>query len=137
MLKKVAIPDQIEQAVAELARRQHGYITRPQLIGLGIGPGAIKYRVAKGRLIRVHAGVYAVGHVPALTLDRAHGALLACGGQAGLSHGSAGAVWKVYERFATPFEVTARGERRGSDPLLFPLGSCMTRTKFLLQGVAG
>ena len=31
-----------------LAGRQRGYVTRQQLLDLGFGPGAIKYRVGTG-----------------------------------------------------------------------------------------
>ncbi len=107
-MKKGGRCDQIDYAdreVADLARRQHGYATRAQLISLGLGPGAIKYRARIGRLIPVHAGVYAVGHLPTLALDRAHGALLACGPDAVLSHGSAASVWGIQKQWKMPFEV--------------------------------
>ncbi|MFL5856026.1 MAG: type IV toxin-antitoxin system AbiEi family antitoxin domain-containing protein [Solirubrobacteraceae bacterium] len=51
------------RAVAELARRQHGVVAKRQLIALGVGAGAIKHRLGVGRLHRVHAGVYALGHL--------------------------------------------------------------------------
>jgi len=72
----------------------------------------IEYRLKLGRLIRVHAGVYAVGHLPGLPMDRAYGALLACGAGAVLSHGSAGAIWGLEKHFKPPFEVTAPGRHR-------------------------
>src|SRR5829696_7500237 len=51
-----------DRRVAELAGRQHGVVARRQLISMGIGRGAIEARVCAGRLIRVHRGVFAVGH---------------------------------------------------------------------------
>jgi Transcriptional regulator, AbiEi antitoxin len=68
-----------ERRLASLAGRQRGYVTRAQLLELGFGAGAIKYRVAKGALITVYAGVYAVGHAPVSGADRAAAAVLACG----------------------------------------------------------
>ena len=68
-----------DAAVGVLASRQGGHITRQQLVELGLDANAVKYRVAIGRLIRVHHGVYAVGHLPTNPRDRAHGALLATG----------------------------------------------------------
>lgn len=97
----------VERRLAELARRQRGYVTRKQLLELGLGRQAIKYRVRAHRLIPVYAGVYAVGHIPARLPDQAFGALLACGEHAVLSHGSAAAAWGIVERWHTPFEINA------------------------------
>jgi hypothetical protein len=98
--------------IAALAKKQHGYATRQQLLRLGLGRGAIRRRIAGGRLIPVYAGVYAVGHTPTHPLERAHGALLACGPGAVLSHGSAGVVWGLFKEWRMPFEVTVPGRRR-------------------------
>lgn len=102
----------INQAIAAIARKQHGYITRQQLLGLGLGRRAIEYRVATGSLIPVYAGVYAVGHVPLGPEARAHAAVLACGAAAVLSYGSAATLWKYVRDWSMPFEVTATSERR-------------------------
>jgi hypothetical protein len=61
----------------------------------------------------VYAGVFALGHLPALPQDRAAGALLACGPGAVLSHGSAACAWGIFRVWAMPLEVTApAGHRR-------------------------
>jgi hypothetical protein len=73
------VEEPVDKQIAALAKRNRGYITRSQLIKLGLGAEAIRYRVRIGRLIPVYAGVYAVGHLPTLPQDRAFGALLACG----------------------------------------------------------
>lgn len=98
--------------IASLARRQHGYVTRRQLLNLGLGRRAIQYRLQTGRLFAVYAGVYAVGHRPTLPIDRAYGAVLACGPAAVLSHGSAMTLWGVWKRWDVPFEVTASWDFR-------------------------
>jgi putative AbiEi antitoxin of type IV toxin-antitoxin system/transcriptional regulator with AbiEi antitoxin domain of type IV toxin-antitoxin system/uncharacterized protein DUF559 len=103
-----------EAGLASLARRQRGYLTRQQLLDLGLGSEAIRYRVKAGRLIAVHTGVYAVGHVPISPPDRAYAAVLACGPDAVLSHGSAASLWGVDKRWRTPFEVTVPSARRRS-----------------------
>lgn len=45
-----------------MARRQHGLVTREQLLAAGVGASAIKRWLAKGLLHRVHPGVYRLGH---------------------------------------------------------------------------
>ena len=40
--------------VARLSERQHGVIATRQLVGLGLNRGAIRNRVAQGRLRRLH-----------------------------------------------------------------------------------
>lgn len=101
-----------DEAIAALARRQHGYVTRRQLLELGLGRRAIQSRLRSSRLIAVYAGVYAVGHRPLLAIDRAAGAVLACGPAAVLSHGSAMTLWGVWKRWDVPFEVTASWDFR-------------------------
>jgi hypothetical protein len=105
----------IDALIAAVAGRQRGYISRAQLLGLGLDDAAIHYRVMVGRLHRVHHGVYAVGVRSKDIVDRASAAVLACGDHAALSHGSAVALWSFHERWrwhAPPFEVTARSARR-------------------------
>jgi very-short-patch-repair endonuclease len=94
-----------------LADRQHGHVTRAQLLDLGLTPSAIGRRVDGNALIVVHKGVYAVGAPRRTALARAGAAVLACGPQAALSHESALALWGLREWPATP-EVTAPGEHR-------------------------
>lgn len=79
---------------------------------MGLGPDAVAYRVKTGKLIRVHVGVYAVGHVPTSPLARAAAAVLACGPDAALSHSWAAVQWKMLERFTGLPEVTVPSLRR-------------------------
>jgi len=81
----------VDQRIAALAKAQYGIVGLGDLRELGLSSRAVRHRVASGRLHRVHAGVYAVGH-PRITRDgRDLAAVLACGPGAGLSHRSAGA----------------------------------------------
>jgi predicted transcriptional regulator of viral defense system len=96
--------------LAELAARQHGVVTRAQLVALGFGAGTIAYRLKVGRLHLLHRGVYAVGHRPPSPLATAMAAVLACGPHAALSHGSAAALWKIVPRWPATTHVTAPGE---------------------------
>ena len=104
--------ERIEKAIAAVAGRQYGYITRAQLLALGMGERAIEYRIRTGRLIPVHAGVYAVGHLPVTPIAPAFAAVLACGKGALLSHGSGGTLWGYNKHWDRPFEVTVQSRHR-------------------------
>jgi very-short-patch-repair endonuclease len=81
--------------VWELAKRQHGVVSRAQLLEAGYRPQSIKHRISKGRLHPVGRGVYAIGR-PVLTLHgRWIAAVLSCGPDAALSHESAAALWGI------------------------------------------
>jgi very-short-patch-repair endonuclease len=100
------------QAVARIARDQHGVVARRQLKALGLNGGAIGWHLRTGRLHVIHRGVYAVGRS---TLDR-HGqwmaAVLAYGDDAVLSHRSAGALWGILQPRG-PVDVTSPSGRHG------------------------
>jgi Transcriptional regulator, AbiEi antitoxin len=99
--------DALDRVIAATAAEQYGYITRTQLLAVGLGPAAIKYRVKIGRLISVYAGTYAVGSVNRTPVARAMAAVLACGERAVLSHGSAATLWGFNKYWDLPFEVIA------------------------------
>jgi very-short-patch-repair endonuclease len=103
----------VDRAVAALAERQHGVVARRQLGKLGLGAGAIRHRLAAGRLHRVHRGVYAVGHRRITGRGRWMAAVLACGEEALLSHRSAAALWGLAPYAGSSIDVTAPGSRRG------------------------
>ncbi len=104
----------VEGAIAELAARQHGVVERAQLLSLGVLPGAIDRRAAVGRLIRLHRGVYAVGHARLRPEGFRLAALLACGPGAALSHRSAAAEWDLLRDARRKTDVTvAPGSNAG------------------------
>ncbi|MGH2915596.1 MAG: type IV toxin-antitoxin system AbiEi family antitoxin domain-containing protein [Solirubrobacteraceae bacterium] len=92
--------------MAQLATRQHGNVTRRQLAAIGMAGQEIAWRTRRGRLYRVHRGVYAVGRPPSTPLERAAAAVLACGEHAALSHFAALALWGLAARWPRSFEVT-------------------------------
>lgn len=101
--------------MGELAEAQHGVASRRQLMGLGMGRGAIEDRIARGQLRRVHWGVYAVGHRPAGRESRWMAAVLSMGPRAVLSHRSAGSLWRILPAMSISPEVT-RATRCESRP---------------------
>jgi very-short-patch-repair endonuclease/predicted transcriptional regulator of viral defense system len=98
--------DQDDRRLAALADRQHGRVARWQLLALGYGPDAIKYRVGIGRLHAVHQGVYAVGHTGSTAKSGWISAVLACGPEAVLSHRHAAALWELRGSPTGPVHVT-------------------------------
>jgi len=105
-----------DRATAELASRQHGVIAHRQLRALGLDPGAIKHRVAAGRLHRVHVGVYAVGHRLLTANGHRMAAVLACGPAAVLSHRSAASLHGLRQNARTAIDVTVPRPRARSRP---------------------
>jgi very-short-patch-repair endonuclease len=101
-------------AVWALAGRQHGVVTRAQLIDLGFSPAAIKHRAGKGRLHRVGWGVYAVGRPELTRKGQWMAAVLACGPGAALSHQSAAALLAIRPDREGLIEISvpARGRRQ-------------------------
>jgi hypothetical protein len=101
-----------DHAIAEIAARQHGNVTRAQLRAIGLSDQAIRHRVGLGRLHKVHHGIYAVGRPPVVAFERAAAAVLACGPRAALSHHSALTLWGLSVHWPATFEVTINGDRR-------------------------
>ena len=95
----------VDQAIAEVAGRQKGNITRSQLLALGLKPGAIDYRIATGRLHPRFRGVYLVGHLAEPPYSREYGAVLACGDGAVLSHRSAAVLLAMIEPVTDWLEI--------------------------------
>lgn len=104
-----AVPPWSEAAWA-LARRQHGVVTRAQLLRLGMSKHAVDHRIARGRLHPLWNGVYAVGRPTVGSRGRWMAAVLACGPQALLSHRSAASLWGILRPFVE-LEVVVPRER--------------------------
>jgi very-short-patch-repair endonuclease len=104
----------------QLAARQHGVVTRRQLLDLGLSAQAIQHRIMKGRLHRIERGVYAVGRPELTQLGGWMAAVLSCGSRAVLSYGSAAALWGI-ER-----------ERRGAIEIAISSRSMRVRPRLLV-----
>jgi very-short-patch-repair endonuclease len=110
--------DTLDSAIARLANSQHGTVTAKQLAAVGLGRSAISERTRSGRLHRLHQGVYAVGHRAPSLHRRWMAAVLACGEEAVLSHGSAAVLWRLLRPLDGPVHVSVpstagRKNRRG------------------------
>ena len=92
--------------LSELAARQHGVVSLAQLYALGLSRRAIARRVESGLLIRIHLGVYAVGHARLTAYGRWMAATLAGGDRAALSHTSAAALWDLRRSDARAIHIT-------------------------------
>lgn len=111
----------IDGIINELAARQHGVVTRAQLLEAGVTARAVEFRVRSGRLRPLHRGVYLPGSLRgALEPERARvmAGVFACGPRAVVSHVSAGWLWGLLPRpdDASPVDVTIRGGGRRRRP---------------------
>ena len=88
-------PQAVDRELAGIATRQHGVVSRRQLLALGLSARSINHRLAIGRLHPIHRGVYMVGHARITARGRWMAAVLACGPGALLSHRSAAALWDL------------------------------------------
>lgn len=111
----------IDVLLARLAGRQYGVVARQQLLARGVDSAAIDRRIRRGLLIRLHRGVYAVGHDRLTGDGRRMGAVLAAGPRAVLSHRDAANLHGIGRFGGTRIEVTAPGDARGDERLrVFP-----------------
>jgi very-short-patch-repair endonuclease len=106
-----------DEAIAALAQRQHGIVSRQQLLRVGLGRRAIEGRIERGTLHQLHRGVYKVGYRRIGRKGRWVAAVLAAGSDAWLSHRSAARLWRLMPPGDEWAEVTClrgrRARRRG------------------------
>lgn len=95
-----------DRAVSRIAARQHGLIGGRQLATLGLDKGAVAHRVRAGRLHRIRAGVFAVGHTAITEEATLLAAVIACGSAAVLSHDHAADHRRLLPPWMEP-DVTA------------------------------
>ena len=106
-----------ERALAALARRQDGAVTRAQVLALGFAPQEIKTRLAHGRLAQVYRGVYAVG--PLSDHGRIRAALLATGPHTAASHDTAAWLRRLVPTLPAALHVSlTQGDRRSRPRLV-------------------
>lgn len=109
-----SVTRETERCVAQLADRHHGVVARFHLVDAGLTRAEIDHRVARGSLIPLHRGVYAVGHRALSVRGRWIAAVFAGGRGAVLSHRSAAALWGIRgsDRAAIEISTPSRGGER-------------------------
>jgi very-short-patch-repair endonuclease len=103
-------PKHRDLIVGLLADRQHGVVSRAQLLDEGLSARAIARMVESGRLRIIFRGVYAVGHTRLRREGYWMAALLAAGDDAVLSHFTAAALWRLCNVAMFPIHVTTSGD---------------------------
>ncbi len=121
--------------IAKIAARQHGVISIAQLYAAGLDHNGVAYRVAHGRLHRIHRGVYAVGHTGLTHKGRWKAATLACGDGSALSHRSAAALWGMLEPAGGLIHVTVpvSGGRKRRNGLAIHRTPSLTEAKTTIR----
>src|SRR4051794_23560054 len=104
-------------AIEARAERQHGVVTRAQLLADGIGRRAIDRRITTGLLRPLHRSVFAVGHRALRREAWWMAAVLAAGPGAALSHRSAAAFWRIRNDGRTRIEISVPKHRRSTPRL--------------------
>jgi very-short-patch-repair endonuclease len=102
----------VDEELARIAAAQHGVVTRVQLFQAGVTRNEIACRLRRGGLIRVHRGVYRVGHRAPSTEATYLAAVFAAGEGALLSGLAAAHLLEVVKGAPPMPEVTAPTERR-------------------------
>jgi hypothetical protein len=119
-------PSVLNEQIAELASRQHGVLTHPQLVELGMSSSAIGRALDAKRLRSLHRGVYLLGQLE-LPGATEMAAVLAGGRDAVLSHTSGACLLKLLRIEAPrPAHVTVPGGGRCRRP-----GMVLHRTRTL------
>jgi hypothetical protein len=103
---------QVTTVIGRLASRQHGVVTRSQLLDAGLMHHDIRRRVASGVLLPEYRGVYRVGHRAPSVEAAFLAAVLAAGDGARLSGRAAAYLLSLLKGPVPPPEVTAPVKRR-------------------------
>jgi very-short-patch-repair endonuclease len=113
-----------EERIADTVARQHGVVSRAQLLDAGVSSAAIGRRLKTGRLRAFHSGVYLAGPIePERAREMA--AVMASGPGTALSHVNALHVWRLL-RFQAPRPVHVSG----------PVGRHVRRTGIVFHRVS-
>jgi hypothetical protein len=112
-----------DAVIAAVAARQHGVVSRTQLLAAGVTRRQIERRVERKVLRPVYRGVYAAGH-GVLSLEGVWtAAVLAAGEDAALSHWSAASLLRLRSGRGPRTHVTCRRARRSNPSITFHRGA--------------
>ena len=117
------------------AARQGGHVTREQLLAAGISQRTLDRWVATKQLIRVHRGVYAVGHLQSNPIDAAHAALLAGGDRSALAGGCGLVLWGVWRNWPKRLEIVTAAKGRPAGLLVHHSATLLIRDITTVQGL--
>jgi predicted transcriptional regulator of viral defense system/very-short-patch-repair endonuclease len=121
--------------LAELATRQHGMVSARQLRELGFSENLITEEAKRGRLRRIHRGVYAVGH-EALTWEGHCMAAVLANSRTVASHWTAGWLWGLLRsRPSGRFHLTAARPRRRRPEFNLHAGTLLRDDLTRLDGI--
>ncbi len=126
----------LDGAIAALGEAQHCVMRLEHLETLGLTAGAVYKRAARGRLHRVHRGVYSLVPPKLLTREGLYlAAVFACGPGAVLSHRSAAALHGLRDWGHTKIEVTVPGRsgRSGHDGVLVHRSKTLSETDVTVE----
>jgi hypothetical protein len=102
----------VEDILGAIAAGQHGVVARRQLLDAGLTADEIRVRVRRRSLLRVHRGVYRVGH-RAPSIEATYlAAVLAAGDRAAVGGRAAAYLWGLVKGEPPAPEVICRKERR-------------------------
>src|SRR6187200_560840 len=92
--------------VAEVATAQGGAVSLDQLREAGVSTRNASHLASDGRIHRIHRGVYTIGHRSITRRTHLRAALLTGGEGAVLSHGTAAAVHRLWDKPPHLIDVT-------------------------------
>jgi very-short-patch-repair endonuclease len=124
-----------DAAIAALAERQHGVVSRGQLLGLGLKASAIDRRCRAGRLHPLYPGVFRVGHRLIQREGRWIGAILVSGPEALLSHWSAAALWGISPSSRELIDITVSHPTRSSKQIRRHLSAVPGDERTIEEGI--
>ncbi len=119
----------------ELAARQGGHVTRTQLTECGLAARTVANWVRAGGLIRVHRGVYAVGHRPRDPFSAAHAALLAGGDRCALAGACGLVLWRLRPVWPRRLEIVIADDRRPTGLIVHHSSTLLKRDIRVVQGL--
>jgi hypothetical protein len=103
--------NQRDRATGEVADRQHGVVSRAQLLTAGLSARAVDAAIAAGRLRPLFRGVYAVGHAVVSFNGWCQAGLLACGEGSALARRTACQIWGLRRGETLPLSVIVPSNR--------------------------